>query len=145
MNATTIASRPDVLRASRTKRYRAAWPLLGWAALWFVSVLQPCTEVLIGSAHAANGVAAAPYTAALDSAVIAQGNDEIPCITFLDTRPAPLGVSITSFPTPDTGGTWITAPSLLPARQPDHHAADRGDDAPPPSVPAYLRSSRLLI
>lgn len=144
MNTTTIAVRPGVPRASRTKRCRAAWLLPGWAALWFVSVLQPCTEVLIGSAHAANGVAAAPYMAA-DSAVIAHGNNEIPCITFFDIRIAPLGVSTTSFPTPDTDGTWITAPSLLPARQPDHHAAHRGDDAPPPSVPAYLLSLRLLI
>ncbi len=144
MNTTTIATRPDVVRASRTKRRMAAWLLLGWAAFWFVSVLQSCAEGPIGNAQAADRVAATPH-AVVESAAIAHASGETSCAIFLNTQPAPLGVSITSLPAPDMGGKWITAPSLPPARQPARHAAHHGDDAPPPSVPAYLRSLRLLI
>lgn len=144
MNTTAIAAQPDVPRASRTKRCSAAWLLLGSAALWFVSVLQPCAESLIGNAQATDRVTVAPHAVG-KSAAIAHADGETSCTIFLNIRSAPLGVSITSLPTPDTGGKWIAAPSLLPPRQTDRHAAHRGDDAPPSSVPAYLRTSRLLI
>jgi hypothetical protein len=118
----------------------AAWLLLGSAALWFVGLLQPCAEGLIGSARAADRVAAAPHAAA-DSAAFAHGDNEIACTAFLDVQAVPVRASIGFLPAPDASGKWFAVPS----RRPERRTAHRGDRAPPSSFPVYLRTLRLLI
>ncbi|MBM3357804.1 MAG: hypothetical protein FJY54_08765 [Betaproteobacteria bacterium] len=136
MSATTL---PDFARRGSRRRI-SAWLIAGWAAFWLVSVLHPCCGHSIGDAHAAH-----PLSAGLHASSYTDECVDNVCATRIKAIAVPQIAFAVPAALPELPTVSFAAPLRLAGYGPEPCAALHAANAPPSSVPIYLRTARLLI
>ncbi len=134
----------DPKRAVKRRRI-AAWLMMAWMASWLLTVLQPCCLGIFGTAKAEVAIAVTPAASIADGAPINDDRDPL-CDTFVSQQSA---WQVNALPL--SGGSGSKTPwvgSLASIASTGSTPATRvmpTDPIPPPRVPVYLRTSRILV
>lgn len=134
---------------SRRRRRLAAWLLVGWAMFWFITVIQPCSNLPAPQGNADQRVAIQIGSDAMWNANLHGGapmDDDGSCQTMSAVPiTLPNTASVSNYYT----DSWFVVSHTASAAPAPRHAgvviAHAASASPLSGAPAYLRHQRLLI